>query len=113
MEIDPRLKPGLHFVEESEEDALKRYDGFGADAFPALWRRFPELRTGFEFFRNPETDDLWSLCRNSQMEFGLQLDPDLEVICLWNKQEQIEIGTWYENPIEYVIDWIRNLTDFE
>jgi len=107
MRYDPKLKsvdprachPGVTFAVESEAEALNRYHGFGAGLFRILWKRHPELRGRFVFLKDECSDDLWSFCNLDSSPFGIQLDPDIEVICLWNTDVGEEIGDWETDPV--------------
>ena len=108
MSISPRsVQPTIQFLDESEEQAFSRYTGFGLAVFDELWRRFPEFRDHFRYFRDPRSNDIWSHCKFAKREFGLQLDPDIEVICLWNESGSVEIGDWGDDPILLAIKWIE------
>ncbi len=107
MPVDPRLiQPSIDFCTETEADALERYDGFGRAVFDALFESHPQLRGGFQFFRDPHSKDVWSYYSGNVREFGLQLDPDIEVICLWDGSESTEIGTWADDPVADAVEWV-------
>ncbi|PQO33437.1 hypothetical protein C5Y96_11375 [Blastopirellula marina] len=102
------LPASLNFVEESHAEATGRYQGFGQDFFSELYNQLPSLARSFTFYRNTDgTDDLWAICQQGPIQFGVQLDPDIEVICVWDKTTHEEIGTWQPQPIPYAIDWIK------
>lgn len=107
MSLHPLLNPNCAYVEESEATAISRYLGFAFDFFERLYAAHPRLRDRFRFFRDVHTDDLWSVCDATSRHFGIQLDPDIEVICLWDADYQDEIGSWHEDPVAYAIDEIR------
>lgn len=107
MSVDPReIQPSIDFYTETESVALGRYDGFGRKVFEILWAAHPHLRGGFHFLRDPQSDDVWSFCTTSNRDFGLQLDPDIEVICLWDGAESIEIGTWAVDAFADAVAWV-------
>ena len=109
MSVDPRLiQPSLDFDAETEAVALARYTGFGRAVFDSLWHVHPHLRDGFQFFRDSsnQSEDIWSFCTTGSREFGLQLDPDIEVICLWDDSGAVEIGTWADDPIADAVAWV-------
>ena len=104
------LNPAIPFIPEEEAVALTRYTGFASDLIPRLYVTLPSLRGCFRFFRDPRSDDLWSVCVVAPHPFGLQLDPDIKVICLWNVAYGEEIGCWppqIPDPVAYAIDKIR------
>lgn len=102
------LPASLNFVEETHAEATQRYHGFGQDFFSELTNQLPSLAKSFKFYRNTDgTDDVWAICQQGPIQFGVQLDPDIEVICVWNETEQEEIGDWQPPPIQYAIEWIK------
>ena len=101
------LNPNVEYEEESESDAFFRYSGFGKELFNSIYKKYPKLKGVFKFFRDPGTQDIWAICETSEFSFGVELDPDIEVICLWNGSDFEEIGTWQENPEEYAIERIK------
>ena len=106
--VDPRiLHRHLVFEVETEGEALKRYRGFGAALFPRLWRECPHLRARFTFLKETTTDDVWSVCERGPWSFGIQLDPDIEVICLWNTEVSEEIGDWGEDAVAQALAALR------
>ena len=107
MPVDPHVvQPTITFNAKSEAAALNRYGGFGLAVFDALWLAHPQLRDGFQFFRDPRSDDIWAFRTAGNREFGLQLDPDIEVICLWCDSGAVEIGTWADDPITDAVAWV-------
>ena len=92
---------------ETESEALGRYQGFGAELYPRIWRHYPHLRSHFTFLKDRATDDVWSVCVRGASSFGIQLDPDIEVICLWNSEGGQEIGDWEADPVTAAFDALR------
>jgi hypothetical protein len=105
--LHPLLNPNAEYAPEAERDALVRYRGFASDMYDRLYRAIPELRGRFRFFRAVGSDDIWSIGELEGREFGVQLDPDCEVICLWSADSTEEIGTWFADPVAHAIDRIR------
>ena len=106
--LSPLLNPSIPFVAEEETEATRRYTRFAANFHARLYSEYPALRGRFRFFRDPSTDDVWSVCEIADCSFGVQLDPDIEVICLWDESDWFdEIGTWKSDPIAYAIETIR------
>jgi hypothetical protein len=103
----PLLNPNIAFASEEESAAIQRYTGFAADFYARLYSEHPSLRGRFRFFRDPSSDDVWSVCETGDYSFGVQLDPDIEVIFLWDGSGWFdEIGTWKSDPIAYAIEEI-------
>jgi len=110
MSRHPLLNPKIDYVPEEESAAKARYRGFGADVFEQIYFAIPSLKGRFTFFRDTATNDLWSVCYMTPRNFGLQLDPDCEVICLWDSECHEEIGYWppqLTEPVSYAIEKIR------
>lgn len=105
--MHPLLNQSIPFISETESDAISRYKGFASDFFPRLYQVLPVLRGRFRFFRDPQTQDLWSLCHIKGQDFGVQLDPDIEVICLWDASWHLETGIWQNDPMGFVIQTIQ------
>ncbi len=101
--IPSLLNPDMSFVPEDELIAKSRYAGFCADFHSRLYSRYPSLHGRFRFFRNPDTEDVWSICEYGTFVFGVQLDPDIEVICIWDAAWFTEIGAWAPDPVEDAI----------
>ena len=60
------------------------------------------------FFRanDCQTEDSYAVCEIAH-PFAVQLDPDCEVICLWDSQTHVEIGTWSPDAYTEAFDFIR------
>ena len=101
------LNPAGSYTPESEQQALARYSGFAATFFTSLYLHFPSLAGEVQFFRDDAQPDLWAICGTGPSAFGVQLDPDIEVICLWTKSTHEEVGAWHADPIAHAIEWVR------
>jgi hypothetical protein len=102
--------PGIAFVPEDEHSALSRHEAFAHKLFGLLYEALPALRGRFRFYRDPQTSDLWSVFDTPGHSFGLQLDPDIEVICLWNAGAAEEVGHWppsIPDPVAFAIRRVR------
>jgi hypothetical protein len=54
-----------------------------------------------------QLEDSYAIYNDGNILFSIQLDPDSEVICLYNWETQIEIGDWdnndyYKKSIEFI-----------
>lgn len=87
-----------------------RYTGFGLDFIAALKSSLPSAFDALSFYRaaKHQHSDVYAVCRWTQTTFAIQLDPDCEVICLWDGSTHIEIGTWESSPSSAAIDFIRD-----
>lgn len=104
--LSPLLNTELQLIAEDETEALRRYTRFAADFYVRLYSKYPAFRGTFRFFRDQSTDDVWSVCETADCSFGVQLDPDIEVICLWDAGWHDEIGTWASDPVADAIEEI-------
>lgn len=69
----------------------------------------PSVFNSLLFYRATihQQSDVFAVCHWSQTNFGIQLDPECEIICLWDDSTQFEIGTWESNPSSAVMEFIR------
>lgn len=103
------LNSSMNLVEESAAEASQRYTGFGQEFFSELFKILPKIRDSFTFYRNTDgTDDVWAIYHKGSVEFGVQLDPDIEVICVWDDSWHEEIGCWISQPVKYTINLITD-----
>lgn len=101
------LNSSLNLVEESEAEMSQRYTGFGSRIFNELFKELPKLSQAFKFYRNTDgTEDVWAIHNSDNIEFGIQLDPNIEVICIWDDSYCEEIGCWVSDPIGHAINVI-------
>lgn len=105
--MHPLLNPNGRYTQETLTSAMGRYQGFGADLLPRLLAMAPALGQYIRCFRDADTRDIWAICDSPWGIFGVQLDPDIEVICLWDADGQEEIGTWAEDPVGNALARIR------
>ncbi|HCS21884.1 MAG TPA: hypothetical protein DIW47_15220 [Bacteroidetes bacterium] len=96
------------FMEESYSEFLSRYQGFGSTFYADLKEKCPDVFKHLEFYtvRSVE-EDSFALYTKEEISFAIQLDPLMEIICLWNHAQQIEIGHWHEHPVEVAIAYIK------
>lgn len=97
------LNSSLEYVEETEAQMVARYHGFGKALFSRLFSTHHAIRNQFRFFREITTDDVWAVCEIPRQSFGVQLDPDIECICIWDESSHDEIGTWIDDPVGFAI----------
>ncbi|GAB3825780.1 hypothetical protein [Hymenobacter jeollabukensis] len=80
----PLLPADSTFVEEDYKDLLNRYSGFGIGLFSQIDDQLPSVFNRLRFFRSVtyQTADIYATYETSEKAFAIQLDPDIEVICL-------------------------------
>jgi hypothetical protein len=97
----PTLLPaGFGFEEETFAEVSTRYAGFGRGVFAALEATSPAAFAALRFYRATiyQQGDVYAVCRWGDGEVAIQLDPDCEVICVWDHNTHTEIGAWALNP---------------
>lgn len=103
------LNDSWEYIQESQDDVVARYDGFGKKLFDVMSAVLPRCYQGLKFYRaiSHQTEDVFAICESVGHDFGIQLDPDCEVICLWDKSTYIEIGCWSEDEYSESIEFIK------
>jgi hypothetical protein len=98
------------FVIEKYVDLLSRYSGFGSEIFSVLQEKLPEIFEKLQFFHAAkyQTSDVYAVYDDGAKAFCIQLDPDIEVIVLWNEKIQTEIGSWSKDVYGDAISFIRD-----
>ncbi|WP_428666456.1 hypothetical protein [Runella sp.] len=86
---------GFNFVEESYNDFLLRYSGFGEDFYQLLKEQLPDVFKQLRFFKstNHQPEDSFALYQNVDGLFCIQLDPLCEVVILWNNEKHVEFNS--------------------
>ena len=102
------LNVGWSYTTESLDECTARYLRFGSELYHRMADTLPECFAALRYFRadDHQTEDSFAICDIAH-PFGIQLDPDCEVICLWDSQTHIEIGTWSADPYAEAFDFIR------
>ena len=108
------LNDGWTYKAESFDECARRYSRFGSELYQRMADALPECFACLRYFQDDDyqTEDSYAVCE-IEHPFGIQLDPDCEVICLWDSQIHIEIGTRSSDPYAEAFDFIRRhfLTD--
>ena len=94
---------------ETQDEFSLRYSGFGAELYRRMAVALPDCYRALQLFRsvNHQTEDAFAVCEIAH-PFVVQLDPECKVICLWDSDTHIEIGTWSSDPCEEAFVFIRN-----
>jgi len=96
------------YEEETYEEVKERYILFGKDLYEILKQNEPKVFNYLKFYKatkliekttwgEAETENSYAIYDDGINSFGIQLEPLSEVICLHNKNAQIEIGDWDGN----------------
>ena len=99
------------FEEESPQQALTRYSGFGSGVYELMKSELPHIFCKLSFYRYKATTqshgDSFAIC-DSEEPFSIQLDPDCEVIVLGNAKVSTEIGAWFADPCSVAVDFVKD-----
>ena len=97
------------YREESWGEFNKRYSGFGKDLYINIKERFPEIFEKLKYYQSVEfqTEDSFATYSDGITTFGIQLDPLIEVIVLWNKENHLEITSYTDNEYEVAMNFIK------
>ena len=104
------LSDGWEYTEETIDDVSNRYHGFGSKIFILMEKELPIYYQNLRLYRSIsyQVDDVFCICEGLGHDFGIQLDPDCEVICLWDEIIHIEIGNWSNDEYREAIDFIKD-----
>lgn len=101
--IDPtKHQPGA-WSTEAAEMAIERSPELGCAFFTALWNRYPELRGKLDFLRwEGQPEDVYAVYDNTAHGFGVQIDPNLDYIIVWDNHSRGEYAQWNptDDPVE-------------
>jgi len=97
------LTPPDEFQEETLDNVLVRYSGFGKDLYRLLQEKLPQVFSNLRFYQGTthQSEDSYAVYLdpdNPRESFAIQLDPLCEVIVIWNQKIHTEIGTWSSDP---------------
>ena len=106
-----RVCPIFRFPVKSRE--VRPHRSSAQQLIHTLWDRLyaaePTLEGALSFFRDVtgQVGDVWCCCNGPAGLFGIQLDPDIEVICVWTEAWAAELGSWCDNAIAEAISAVR------
>jgi hypothetical protein len=104
------LIPKEDFQEETLAKVLERYSGFGKNFYRLLEEKLPQVFSKLTFYQETsyQMRDSYAVYDDVDKSFAIQLDPDIEVIVIWNQYIQTEIGSWVDKPEEEAIIFIQD-----
>lgn len=118
------LNDSQEYAEETYEDFKNRYILFGKDIYDILKKHNPEIFDNLKFYKatkliektswvEAETENSYAIYDDGISSFGIQLEPMTSVICLHNKNTQIEIGDWngndyYAESLKFIKEQLLN-----
>ena len=98
------------YEQENYQEFNARYKGFGKDIYSKMNRELPFVLDNIKLYKKVDYQlpDSFSVFDNGKSTFAIQLDPECEVIIIWNKKTQIEFGNWTIDLYNSVFNGIRN-----
>ena len=107
------------YQEESFSNFLERYKGFGKEIHTKIQIELPQIFNNLKFYRAvkstekcvgnyPFIEDSYAIYENENVSFEIQLDPESEVIIIFNYDITFEVGTWSENIYSECLEFIKN-----
>lgn len=99
----------MEYKNETSSHILERYDGLGYGLFEVMKRDLPDYYKNLTFYRatSYQTEDVFAICTGCGHDYGIQLAPDCEVICLWDEVSHVVIGYWSSDEYSKSIKYIR------
>jgi hypothetical protein len=95
---------------EPEFAALARAPAFGQRFFRELFGRFPTLSMRVTFLQwSVQPDDVYAVFELRETGFGVQVDPSLEYVIIWEPGGQVEYGDWDGDQVSPAIEHVQNL----
>ncbi|MCE0559426.1 hypothetical protein [Motilimonas sp. E26] len=103
------LNNSWEYIQEPYSDVSSRYKGFGSKLFGVMSSSLPLHYQNLKFYRSisNQTEDVFAICEGLGHDYGIQLDPDCEAICLWDDKTHIEIGYWSEDEYIESVEFIK------
>jgi hypothetical protein len=104
------LNDGWEYESESQDEMTARYTGFGCKLFNAISIELPTHYQHLTLYKSKydQTGDVFAISEGLGHDFGIQLDPDCEVICLWDAKIHVEIGYWSNDEYKEAIEFIKS-----
>ncbi|WP_026727392.1 hypothetical protein [Flavobacterium denitrificans] len=101
------------YIEEKFEEVLVRYNRFGKDLYNVIKEELPDVFKYLKYYRTikygniGQLEDSYATYNDGDILFAIQLEPECEVICLYNREIHIEISDWnnndyYKQSIEFI-----------
>ena len=95
------LKSHYPVIEENYFEFINRYHGFGKGLYYFIKENHPDIYNNLKFYKKKEhsAPDSFALLDKQEKTLAIQLDPECEMIIIWNDKIQLEFGTW--EPLDY------------
>ena len=103
--LDPRERADeAAWSIESHAQLPAHLDALSGRFLGMLFMRFPALLNDAVFMRyTQQPEDVWVLIDREHAGFGIQIDPVLDVIVVWNERGQQEFGSWHTDLVDAAI----------
>lgn len=104
------LNPEQEYISELFDEFIMRYNGFGKEFYTFIKNNLPDVFSLMVFFRDItfQPNDSYAVYSFDKISFAIQLDPDCELIVLWNSKIHAEIGRWSKDPFAEGLEIIKS-----
>jgi hypothetical protein len=107
------------YKEETYLEVLKRYNGFGQEIYTKLKHELPQIFNNLKFYRAtkstekcvgyfPQVENSYAIYDNNIISFGIQLNPESEVLAVFNFDVAFEADYWSENVYFVTMEFIKS-----
>jgi len=115
----PEFLSNCHYYqEETFNEMVIRYKGFGENLYAALQENLPNIFENLKYYRatissgicvmdHVQTLDSYAIYKFQNNSFAIQLEPEGATIIVWNWEVEFETGYWSENPVAETLDFIK------
>ena len=112
--IDPTRVCPHQWSKEPIESALERSTELSREFFEMLWQHYPKLKADLHFLHwTEQPEDIYAVYDVSQNGFGVQIDPHLDLIIIWDEHYTVEYGRWTlkDDPVGKALAHIHQLLE--
>lgn len=112
-QIDPTRQNRGGWSIEPLETAMRRSPELGRTFFARLWELYPLTREALVFLRwEGQPLDVYAVYDRIEDGFGVQIDPELGYIIVWDARVQGEYAAWTPetDPVEDALGHIAQVT---
>jgi hypothetical protein len=75
-----------------------------------VFERFPDLQADAVFLRwSTQPADVYAVFPSGGDGVGVQIDPDLEYLIVWDRYESAEFGDWNGDPAPQAMEFMASL----
>lgn len=97
---------------ESRVEAEARAPEFGRRFLKSAGERFPGLQDGMMFLRwSTQPADVYAVYFWRGAGIGVQIDPDLEYLIVWDGHLSAEFGDWDGDPVPQALEFVAGLIE--